>query len=157
MIAIPLSILALAAGIYLLIYVKQSGLGPLYRYLSWLVVLLSLFFIVCCVVRGVRHERDMRECHTSGRCGMGHHGEGACPYMKGGPGCCVQGGSGTIRGAEAGCNMGSASCCAKPGEGGKSCCNKEGEAGMASSCSKSSYGAKAACCAKADADSTAKK
>jgi hypothetical protein len=42
MIAIPLSVLAFAAGVYLLVKVKREFLGGLFEALSWLVILLSL-------------------------------------------------------------------------------------------------------------------
>ncbi|MBK8658887.1 MAG: hypothetical protein IPN22_08450 [Bacteroidetes bacterium] len=42
MIAIPLSVLAFAAGVYLLVKVKREFLGGLFEALSWLVIVLSL-------------------------------------------------------------------------------------------------------------------
>jgi hypothetical protein len=42
MIAIPLSVLAFAAGVYLLVKVKREFLGGLFEALSWLVILFSL-------------------------------------------------------------------------------------------------------------------
>ncbi len=151
MLAIPLTILALAAGVYLLIHVKQSGLGPLYKYLGWLVVVLSLLFIVCCVVRGARHNHRMEECHMSGQCGMSRHGEAACPYMKS-PACCAQGGSCNMQGGHAECNMGAQGCCAEKGGDDKApCCMKDGQSAKASCCTKGPEGSKNA------ADSAAKK
>ncbi len=42
MIALPLSVLALAAGVYLLVKVKREYLGGIFEALSWLVILTSL-------------------------------------------------------------------------------------------------------------------
>ena len=59
MIAIPICLLAFAAGVALLIKVKTAGLGGLYRALSWLVILLSLLYMFCLVARGIVHHRHM--------------------------------------------------------------------------------------------------
>jgi hypothetical protein len=100
MIAISISLLALAAGVYLLTYIKQFSLGSLYKYLAWLVILLSIGSISGEVAKGAMHMRHMRECTASGECNMKG---GACPYTK-----------------NADCKM--------HGEGGmeKSCCKKDG-------------------------------
>ncbi len=45
MIALPLSILALAAGVYLLITVKREFLGKVFEMLAWLVIVLALVSI----------------------------------------------------------------------------------------------------------------
>lgn len=45
MIALPLSILALAAGVYLLITVKREFLGKVFEMLAWLVIVLALISI----------------------------------------------------------------------------------------------------------------
>lgn len=45
MAAFPLSVLALAAGVYLLIKVKREFLGKLFEVLAWLVIVLSLVSI----------------------------------------------------------------------------------------------------------------
>jgi hypothetical protein len=152
MILIPLSLLTLAAGTYLLVYIKQAGFGGLYKYLAWLIVVLSLFFIVCTVVRGIRHHRCMSECRASGQCSMGgHEGGGCCPYMRGG--CC------DMEGGHRECTKGAEGCSKEAGEG-KACCKKGGEEGKAPGCKKDADGAKPGCCmkgAKAAADSSAKK
>ena len=145
MILIPITLLALAAGIYLLVHIKQAGIGGLYKYLAWLVVVLSLLFIVCAIVRGARHHHHMRECYASGQCKMsGHEGGTCCPYMKGGS-CSMQGGHGE-------CTKGAESC-SKEKEGDAPCCKKDGEASKAACCTKGTDGAKPACCAKTSADS----
>jgi hypothetical protein len=139
MVAIPLAILALAAGVYLVTYVKQFSLGGLYKYLSWLVILLSLACILGGVARGVMHYRHMRECMASGQCDM--KGGAACPYMKPGNGC-MQNGN---------CNM------MGHDEGGMKDCCKDMK-GMGSCPDMKDGNAKSSCCKKdAAADSTAKK
>jgi hypothetical protein len=45
MAAFPLSVLALAAGVYLLVKVKREFLGGIFEILSWLVIVLSLVSI----------------------------------------------------------------------------------------------------------------
>ena len=150
MIQIALSILALAAGVHLLIQVKQSGLGSLYRNLAWLVVLLSLGFMLCGVARGVMHMRHMRQCEASGQCDMKRGGD--CPYMQ--HSGCAMDGKGECS-MKKDCCMEKKECCAEK----KECCKEmqpcckdmKGAAG----CSEMSDGkTKPACCAK---DSAAKK
>jgi hypothetical protein len=150
MIAIPIAILALAAGVYLLIYVKQAGLGTLYKLLAWKVIGLSLLFILIGAAIGVHHMRHMHRCETSGHCDM-KRGDGGCMYMTHGS-CGMQGGSMPE------CCKPGAACCAEKKEccsGGemKACC-KDMKAGPASCSEMGSDKAKPACCAK---DSTAKK
>jgi hypothetical protein len=59
MIFIPLMLLALAAGVFLLVTVESKGMGRLYKSLSWLVIILSLLFLAGGVVRGVVHHHRM--------------------------------------------------------------------------------------------------
>jgi hypothetical protein len=125
MAAIPLAILALASGVYLLTYVRQFSLGALYKYLSWLVIVLSLLFIFASLARGVVHLRHMRQEHAMGRSHMGPGRD--CPYM--------QGGSGAMHGMPG--SMGS--CCTMGG-----CCTKEANA-PAACCSKDAMSAKGSC------------
>ena len=165
MIQIAISLLALAAGVHLLIQVKQAGLSALYRNLAWLVVLLSLAFMACGVARGVMH---MRQCQSSGQCSSAKGGE-ACPYMKGGHGDCKM--------EAADCCKEKKECC-KEGEE-KECCRemkmkggcpemggemkggcKEMTGGKGACSEMGGAGAKPACCAAhkgMKADSTAKK
>jgi hypothetical protein len=135
MFCIPLAILALAAGVYLLIQTRLSGLGGIYRGLSWLVITLSLLFMLGGAVRGVAHWRHMRQEMASGHCDMhrgghGFHdmgGLGACPM--GMPGCMGMGSPG-MQGSC--CTMGGAAmpaCCSGMGMGADSakaaCCTKD--------------------------------
>lgn len=67
MVALPLSVLALAAGVYLLVKVKREFLGGLFEALSWLVILLSLVSIGFLGYKTMRHcggscERNQK-CH----------------------------------------------------------------------------------------------
>ena len=154
MLQIALSILALAAGVHLLIKTKEAGLGFLYKALSWLVVLLALGFMLCGVVR--HHHMHGHHCEMSNHCDMGR-GEGACPYMKGGSDCCMHGGKGECSEGKGSCTKGEMpSCCSKGTEGAMpACCGKEAKAPC---CDKGTEKAMPACYAKgAKADSTAKK
>ena len=148
MVAIALSILALAAGVYLLTYVKQFSLGALYRNLSWLVILLALGFIACGVARGVMHMRCENHCESSAKCT--YKDGSACPYTKDGKcmkemGGCSMHGHGECPMEKEGCAA-QMECCQKMKEAQGSCTEMHGEEG------------KAACCKKGmAADSTAKK
>ena len=61
MTAIPLSILALAAGVYLLVKVKREFLGTAFELLAWLIIVLSL---VAIGFTGYRVAKNM----TCGNC-----------------------------------------------------------------------------------------
>jgi len=148
MVAIALSILALAAGVYLLTYVKQFSLGGLYRSLSWLVILLALGFIACGVARGVMHMRCASHCESSAKCT--YKDGSACPYTKDGK-CMKDMGECSMKG-HGECSMdkeggdSKMECCKKMREAQGSCSEMHGEEG------------KAACCKKGmAADSSAKK
>jgi hypothetical protein len=112
----PFCILALAAGVYLLVQVKHFGFGGIYKGLAWLVILLSLICLSFCATRGFMHMRHMRECGRmmGGHCDM-KGGDNACPYMRGGHGpmgggnCCDM--NGGAMGQCASSNM--STCCAK--------------------------------------------
>ncbi len=89
MVAIPLSVLALAAGVYLLVKVKREFLGGLFEALSWLIIVLSL---VAIGFTGYRVVKNMTCGHCKGgaqECRMekeiiikgGEHG--ACPHAMG--------------------------------------------------------------------------
>ena len=95
MVALPLSILAFAAGVYLLIKVKKEYLSSLFSVLAWLVIIASLAAIGFSVAEGIEdycedHCEGKRECHMEkkiiirgGEGGGGYHmGEGGCS-MKG--------------------------------------------------------------------------
>lgn len=152
MVAIALSILALAAGVYLLSYVKQYSLGGLYRNLSWLVILLALGFIACGVARGVMHARCAGHCESSAKC---TYKDGtACPYSKDGK-CMKDMGECTMR---KDCCAAKMECCTKDAEGAQSdCCKKMKDAHGSCSEMHGEEG-KAACCKKGmAADTSAKK
>ena len=87
MAAFPLSILALAAGVALLIKVKKDGLGMLYKALSWLVVLLALAFMFHLGRMAWRHHHDgmMMGGHGHGghRMGCGMMMDGRCDMRDG--------------------------------------------------------------------------
>ncbi len=55
MIALPLSILALAAGVYLLVKVKREFLGKIFEILAWLVIVLSLVSVGFSGFKGLHH------------------------------------------------------------------------------------------------------
>ena len=159
MVAIALSILALAAGVYLLTYVKQFSLGGLYRNLSWLVILLALGFIACGVARGVMHMRCASHCESSAKC---TYKDGtACPYTKDGK--CMKDMSDCPMNGHGECSMNKdccaakMECCRKDAEGAQSdCCKKMKEAH--GTCSEMHSEEGKACCKKGmTADSTAKK
>jgi hypothetical protein len=96
MVAFPLLLLSLAAGIYLLMKATREYLGGLYKVLAWLVILLSLLGLGAQIVRGVHHFRHRHDCKMmhDERCMM-HDGcaPGACAGPGGGAnGACMMGG-----------------------------------------------------------------
>ena len=150
----PFAILALAAGVYLLMQVRIAGLGPMYRNLSWLVITLSLLCMLGGALHGIHHWRHRGE-HRMGMRGMGMGRDGSCcRYMMNGPSCCMQGGS---------CQMGigkDACCMGDSAMKGHMGCDMKGSGSMPACCMKGEA-AKPSCCmkgmGKAAADSTAKK
>src|ERR1035441_550767 len=76
MIAVPLLILALAAGVHLLIKVNREYLGGLFKFFAWLVIVLSLLALGVTVARGVHHMRAR------------HHFRMTRSDWHGGTGCC---------------------------------------------------------------------
>lgn len=170
MIALPVCLLALAAGVYLLMQARLSGLGGLYRNLSWLVIILSLLFIFAGVAHRVHRWHELRECRESGHCkeegdekgclyghhagcgmheeGCAMHGAGNCKMMGGHPACCK--GENEMP-----------ACCKKDMD--QPCCKKEAEEkeeGEEKECCRKKAGAEKPCChkdAKAAADSSANK
>jgi len=143
MVAFPLSILALAAGVYLLIKVKKEYLNGFFSVLAWLVIVLSLLSIGLGAARGIHHFRHggFREGHREVReevmiCPNGADstcvyknikiGETDCTKMHGMGGC-------KMEGMEC-CKMGGMDCCKKEGAecckmGGKEGCKMEGMGG----------------------------
>jgi hypothetical protein len=84
MIALPFSILALAAGVYLLIKVNREYLGGIFKFFAWLIIVLSLLSTAAVIHHGIHHFR-MRHHHFE-RCGMhcfGMPGDSTCPMMGG--------------------------------------------------------------------------
>jgi hypothetical protein len=87
----PLSVLALAAGVYLLIKTNREYLGGIFKFFSWLIIVLALASITAGIARGVHHYR-MRHC---GQCNMHERmmikefrkcdmdGPAGCPMMAG--------------------------------------------------------------------------
>jgi hypothetical protein len=70
MIALPLLILSLAAGIFLLMKATREYLSGIFKVLAWLVILFSLLAIVGMGVHGLHHFRHM---HKHGMHGWGMH------------------------------------------------------------------------------------
>jgi hypothetical protein len=62
-VGLPLSILALAAGVYLLVKVKREYMGGIFEVLSWLVIVLSLVSV------GFMGFKSMHHCGGEGHCG----------------------------------------------------------------------------------------
>ena len=115
MIALPLSILALAAGVYLLIKVNREYLGGIFKFFAWLIILLSVVAVVSTVHHGI-HRHFHHGCHMHGHCGM-HEGvmgkehcdmdaNGACPMA----GCKMSGDSVTLDRATCEKMMGKEAC-----------------------------------------------
>jgi hypothetical protein len=67
MIALPLSILALAAGVYLLIKVNREYLGGIFKFFAWLIIILSILTIGG-IVRHAIHHHHMRKMHQMDGC-----------------------------------------------------------------------------------------
>ena len=154
MVAVAVAILGLAAGVHLLIKVKEANLGMLYKLLAWKVILISGLFIVGGIVVGWKHMHRMHECHEACERGM------------------MKGAACDMKGMQGECKMDSADCCkikkdcCKEGEE-KACCKdmkmKGGcpEMGGDMKECKDMKGGKGACCMDhnkgAKADSTTKK
>ncbi len=88
MLAFPLSVLALAAGVYLLIKVKREYMGGLMSGLAWLVIVLSLAGMIWMGVRGFQrcHQCTQATCQTEQQgC---YKKDGACDKMGKGK-CCT--------------------------------------------------------------------
>jgi hypothetical protein len=92
MVALPLSILAFAAGVYLLIKVKREYIGSLFTVLAWFVIVASLASITVSSIELIDDCcEDERECHMDrkiiireGKEGGGYH------HMRDG-GCMLEG------------------------------------------------------------------
>lgn len=68
MVFFPLSVLALAAGVYLLIKVKREYLGGAFELLAWLVIFLSLVAIGFGGYKAVKHSRG--KCDKRSHCNI---------------------------------------------------------------------------------------
>ncbi len=75
MVALSLLLLALSAGTYLLIKVTREYLSNLFKFLAWLIIVISLLSIAFVVGRGVWHLRHMRHHmeQMDGRCSREEH------------------------------------------------------------------------------------
>lgn len=101
MIALPLSVLALAAGVYLLVKVKREYLGGIFEFLAWLVIVLAVASVgytgvkafsckggckkqTCHVEKNVVIKEGGKSCHGAGKsnCGMGGCNMEGC-HMEG--------------------------------------------------------------------------
>ncbi len=171
MIALPLSILALAAGVYLLIKVNREYLGGLFKFFAWLIILLSLVSTGVVIRHGIHHFRS--ECCKKERCEMkeqviikelhGMPGDSVCPMS----GCKMMGDSVVLDHAMCEKMMGKDGCekmCKERGQcvmtkdecakmcGGMSKCSGEakegckGEGKEMKACCKGEAGEKKACC-----------
>ena len=105
MVALSLLLLALSAGTYLLIKVTREYLSNLFKFLAWLIIVISLLSIVFVVGRGVWHLRHMRHhmeqmdarCDHEGRIGNMEMGTGHCEMdSTGGMGCCKMQGDSVV-------------------------------------------------------------
>jgi hypothetical protein len=118
MVAFPLSILALASGIYLLVKVKREFLGRLFEVLSWLVVLLSLASIGLVGAKALHHCCGGGHCSETNECRMEKR-----IIIKDAEGHCTMDSSTSCAGH---CPMmdslGKEECMKKCHEEGKSCC-----------------------------------
>lgn len=132
MVFFPLSVLALAAGVYLLIKVEREYLGGAFKILAWLIILLSLVSI------GFGGFKALSHC--GGKCGKQTHcniekkvmikGEGNCHKMDAGNcahnGACRMEGDSVVM-DEATCTgiMGKEACAAMRQERGRCIVSKE--------------------------------
>lgn len=162
MVAIPLLILALAAGVYLLVKVKRDFMGGVFEALAWLVIVLSLVAIGFTATRSFTHGckehcGKAQKCHVEKDIVVKQYGPGqGCPAHESGEanamGCCKMAGDSivmdqatcekmmgkeaceTMRKERGQCILSKAECQKACKASGQSCCAGGGEA-------------KAACCA----------
>lgn len=112
MIALPLSVLALAAGVYLLVKVKREYLGGIFEFLAWLVIVLAVASVGYTGVKAFTCKGGCKKqtCHVEGKTGCQKgakdcHGKcgGACGMKDCDKGNCQGGGHGNC--GMGGCNM----------------------------------------------------
>lgn len=104
MVAVALSLLALAAGTYLLIIIKRDGLGSMYSVLGWAIVLGALVSIGFGGYKAIKNngckskceqsacDKNTKDCHgkAAGACAMGGtDNKMACPHMQQGTTCAM--------------------------------------------------------------------
>lgn len=82
MVFFPLSVLALAAGVYLLIKTEREFLGGGFKILSWLVIFLSLVAIGFGGFKAVKHRsgkcHKTKHCNIEKRVTINKHGAATC-------------------------------------------------------------------------------
>lgn len=149
MVFFPLSVLALAAGVYLLITVKREYLGGTFKILAWLIIVLSLVAI------GFGGYKAVSQ---GGKCGKQKHcnvekqviikkGGAACPHSATGNGCHVQGDSVVMDEATCAGIMGKEGCAAMIKERGQCIMSKD-------ECTKACATAGKNCCIKGQEGAT---
>jgi len=165
MVAIPLLILALAAGVHLLVKVKRDFMGGAFEALAWLVIVLSLAAIGFTATRSFTHGckehcGKAKQCHVEKEVIINQQGPGGCA-AHGAPeanaaGCCKMAGDSIVL-EQATCEkiMGKEACEAMRKERGQCILSKEEcqKACKASgqTCCAGGAEAKAACCAGGEA------
>ncbi len=168
MVAIPLSVLALAAGVYLLVKVKREFLGGAFEILAWLVIVLALTSVGFAGFKALRHCGggqcgNKPQCHVEKRVtimndGMGHCSMDSSMTM----GCCKMEGDSVVmepamcekmmgkeaceamRAQRGRCIVSKDECMTMCHAAGKPCCAQKTEA----QCTKKCEGEKKECCQK---------
>lgn len=154
MTALPISILALAAGVYLLIKVKREFMGTLFSVLAWLVIGLSvanigLIGVKACQRYCYKNCEGGRECKMEKRViikedGMGHcseHSSMSCSMS----GCKMEGDSMVMEKEACEKMMGAEACATMCKERGRCIMSKD-------ECVKMCHAEGKACCAKESAE-----
>lgn len=86
MVAFPLTLLALAAGTFLLLKAKKELMGKVFEWLAWLIIVLSILYIIGLGLMGWRHHHMVRlEMRDRG---MMMNRMGGGPMNMGGGGSC---------------------------------------------------------------------
>jgi hypothetical protein len=155
MIALPLSVLALAAGVYLLVKVKREYLGGIFEVLSWLVILASLVSLGYTGFKALNHCCGSK-CGSE-KCTVEKEGmikkEGSChggTETCSGKGCHMEGDSCVMEQNACEAMMGKEACDALVKERGRCIMSKE-ECNAKCSKKGACTGEKKECCAKKDA------
>lgn len=157
MIALPLSVLALAAGVYLLIKVKREYLGGIIEVLAWLVILASLVSLGYTGFKAFNRcgkQCGAEKCHVEKQViikkGEGCHKEEGNAAACAGKGCHMEGDSCVMEQSTCEAIMGKEACAAMVKERGRCIMSKEecaAKCGNKGACT----GEKKECCAKKDA------